>query len=167
MKLKSKILKILFFSLLINIKLPAFSEDTTPLPYEETTMPQSLQDLRRFEIIALGSIPFVTLDTSFVYSGIRWANNGFDSAYSPNPFATSSYSTEEQFGILLTSIGISVGIALTDYFINLMKRSKKKKQQQLENQNIYIIPLSQDEDATPIIIDKDNDENQPVLEVQE
>ena len=48
-----------------------------------------------------------------------------------------------------------------------MKRSKKKKQQQLENQNIYIIPLSQDEDATPIIIDKDNDENQPVLEVQE
>lgn len=157
MKKKSIILKILFFSLVLNSAVPAFSEDTSPLEYDNSSMPQGLKDLRRFEIITFGSLPFVTLDTGIVYSGIRWANNGFDSAYSPNPFATSTYSTEEQMGILLTSIGISVGIALTDYIINLIKRSNRKKREQLLNQSIIITPLNLDETATPIIVD-DNDE---------
>lgn len=157
MKKKSIILKILFFSLILNSAMPVFSEDTTPLEYDNSTMPQGLKDLRRFEIVTLGSIPFVTLDAGIVYSGIRWANNGFDSAYSPNPFATSTYSTEEQLGILFTSIGISIGIGLTDYIINLIKRSNKKKREQLLNQSIIISPLSQDETATPINIDKNNE----------
>lgn len=157
MKKKSIILKILFFSLILNSAMPVFSEDTTPLEYDNSTMPQGLKDLRRFEIVTLGSIPFVTLDAGIVYSGIRWANNGFDSAYSPNPFATSTYSTEEQLGILFTSIGISIGIGLTDYIINLIKRSNKKKREQLLNQSIIITPLGQDETATQINIDKNDD----------
>ena len=157
MKRKSIILKILLFSLILNSTIPVFSEDTTPLEYDSSSMPQGLKDLRRFEIITLGSLPFVTLDAGIVYSGIRWANNGFDSAYSPNPFATSTYSTEEQIGILLTSIGISISIGLTDYIINLVKRSNKKNREKLLNQSIIITPLSQDETATPIIIDKNHD----------
>ena len=151
------ILGILFFSLILNCTVPAFCEDTTPLEYDSSSMPQGLKDLRRFEIITLGSLPFVTLDAGIVYSGIRWANNGFDPNNPPNPFATSTYSTEEQMGILLTSIGISVGIALTDYIINLIKRSNRKKREQLLNQSIIISPLSQDETATPINIDKNNE----------
>ncbi len=157
MKRKSIILKILLFSLILNSTIPVFSEDTTPLEYDSSSMPQGLKDLRRFEIITLGSLPFVTLDAGIVYSGIRWANNGFDSAYSPNPFATSTYSTEEQIGILLTSIGISISIGLTDYIINLVKRSNKKNREKLLNQSIIITPLSQDDTATPIIIDKNHD----------
>lgn len=157
MKRKSIILKILLFSLILNSTIPVFSEDTTPLEYDSSSMPQGLKDLRRFEIITLGSLPFVTLDAGIVYSGIRWANNGFDSAYSPNPFATSTYSTDEQIGILLTSIGISISIGLTDYIINLVKRSNKKNREKLLNQSIIITPLSQDETATPIIIDKNHD----------
>lgn len=157
MKRKSIILKILLFSLILNSTIPVFSEDTTPLEYDSSSMPQGLKDLRRFEIITLGSLPFVTLDAGIVYSGIRWANNGFDSAYSPNPFATSTYSTEEQIGILLTSIGISISIGLTDYIINLVKRSNKKNREKLLNQSIIITPLSQDDTATPINIDKNDD----------
>lgn len=157
MKKKSIILKILFFSLILNSAMPVFSEDTTPLEYDNSTMPQGLKDLRRFEIITLGSLPFVTLNAGIVYSGIRWANNGFDSAYSPNPFATSTYSTDEQVGILLTSIGISISIGLTDYIINLVKRSNKKKREKLLNQSIIITPLGQDETATQINIDKNDD----------
>ena len=100
----------------------------------------------------------MTLNAGIVYSGIRWANNGFDSAYSPNPFATSTYSTDEQVGILLTSIGISISIGLTDYIINLVKRSNKKNREKLLNQSIIITPLSQDETATQINIDKKNDD---------
>ena len=157
MKRKSIILKILLFSLILNSTIPVFSEDTTPLEYDSSSMPQGLKDLRRFEIITLGSLPFVTLNAGIVYSGIRWANNGFDSAYSPNPFATSTYSTDEQIGILLTSIGISISIGLTDYIINLVKRSNKKNREKLLNQSIIITPLSQDDTATPIIIDKNHD----------
>ena len=147
MKRKSIILKILLFSLILNSTIPVFSEDTTPLEYDSSSMPQGLKDLRRFEIITLGSLPFVTLDAGIVYSGIRWANNGFDSAYS----------TEEQIGILLTSIGISISIGLTDYIINLVKRSNKKNREKLLNQSIIITPLSQDDTATPINIDKNDD----------
>lgn len=156
MKKKSAFLKILIFSLFINAVSPVFAEDTTPLPYDEDAMPQTLKDLRRFEIITLGALPFVTLDVGIAYSGIRWANNNFDANYSPNPFAISSYSTEEQMGMLLTSVGISVGIALTDYIINLVKRSKKKKRERLANSNIFITPLSEDKDAVLIIA---NDED--------
>lgn len=154
---KSIILGILFFSLILNCTVPAFCEDTTPLEYDSSSMPQGLKDLRRFEIITLGSLPFVTLDAGIVYSGIRWANNGFDPNNPPNPFATSTYSTEEQMGILLTSIGISISIGLTDYIINLVKRSNRKKREQLLNQSIIITPLNLDETATPINIDKNNE----------
>ena len=46
---------------------------------------------------------------------------------------------------------------MTDYIINLIKRSNKKKREQLLNQSIIISPLSQDETATPINIDKNNE----------
>ena len=77
MKKKSIILKILFFSLILNSVMPVFSEDTTPLEYDNSTMPQGLKDLRRFEIVTLGSIPFVTLDAGIVYSGIRCLSSQF------------------------------------------------------------------------------------------
>ena len=71
MKRKSIILKILLFSLILNSTIPVFSEDTTPLEYDSSSMPQGLKDLRRFEIITLGSLPFVTLDAGIVYSGMK------------------------------------------------------------------------------------------------
>ena len=139
MKTKKIIIKILLFSIFVNILSPLKAEDTTPLPYKKDEFPQVLKDLRRFEIISLGAMPFVTLNTSLVYSGIRYANHDFDSNYSPNPFATSTYTTQEQKEILLTALGISIGIAVTDYIVQIVKRNKIKKRNQLadENFNIY------------------------------
>ena len=54
-------------------------------------------------------------------------------------------STEEQVGVLLTSLGISVGIGLTDFIIRSVKRnSKKKKAQKNKNQNITISTIEND-----------------------
>ncbi|MCR5188356.1 MAG: hypothetical protein K6C97_05425 [Treponema sp.] len=144
------ILKIVFFSLLVNVANPLFAEDTTPEPYKEEEFPQGLKDLRRFEIVSLGAMPFVTLNTSLVYSGIRYGTHNFDSAYAPNPFAASSYTTEEQREILLTSLAISVGIGLADYIIQLVKRYKKNRQDQLAREDLYIMPLAEDPEATLI-----------------
>ena len=108
MKTKKLILKILIFSLILLSAQTMWAENTSPEPYTENEFPQGLKDLRRFEIISLGSMPFVTFNTSLVYSGIRYARHDFNSAYAPNLFATSSYSAEEQREMILTSLGISI-----------------------------------------------------------
>jgi hypothetical protein len=86
---KKLIAKILIFSLLLNTALPVFSEDTTPKPYEDDELPQTLKDIRRFEIITIGALPFVTLDATLAYSTYRYAKNDFDSAYQPDIFSAS------------------------------------------------------------------------------
>lgn len=116
-------------------------------PYNTKELPQAIKDFRRFEIITLGSIPFVMLDTTLVYSGIRYAKNNFDDAYKPNIFDSSSYTTDEQIKILLTSAGISLGIGTTDFIVNLIKRQSAKNRKKKQNQNINITPVSQDPDA--------------------
>ena len=90
---KKLISKILIFSLVFNAALPAFSEekDTTPKPYEDNEFPQTLKDIRRFEIITIGALPFVTLDTTLVYSNYRYYRHDFDDAYKPDIFSAASY----------------------------------------------------------------------------
>ena len=145
---------ILVFSLILNCVSPVFAQDNnhTPKPYDKNELPQSVKDLRRFEIITLGSLPFVTLDTSLAYSTIRYAKNDFDSAYQPDIFSKTNYTQDEQLGIILTSVGISVGIGITDLVIQIIKRSSKKKREkrQMTYDDISIVPLSEDPDASQI-----------------
>ena len=145
---------VLIFSLLFNWITPVFAQDNshTPKPYEKDELPQSVKDLRRFEIITLGSLPFVTLDTSLAYSTFRYAQNDFDEAYKPDIFSKTSYTQEEQTGIILTSVGISLGIGLTDLVIQIIKRSSKKRREkrQITYDDIAIVPLAEDPDASQI-----------------
>ncbi|MBQ1709786.1 MAG: hypothetical protein II032_01545, partial [Treponema sp.] len=96
---------------------------------------------------------------SLVYSTIRYGKHGFSQEYAPNPFAVSTYTAEEQREILLTSLGISIGIGLTDYIIQLIKRSKKNKQKELEREDLYVIPLSEDPNASLIDFSKAVEKN--------
>ena len=166
MKRSGKILKIVLFSILFNALSPVFAADTTPAPYEEDEFPTFLQDLRRFEIISLGAMPFVTLDTSLAYSSVRWARNDFASEYTPSLANSSSFDTEEQIGIILTSLGISVGIGVTDYVIRLIKRTSiNKKRANRDDESVRITPISQDEEATLIQLPEAADDE--VIEVEE
>ena len=160
---KSFISKILIISLLINCCLPAFSEDNTPKPYEKDEFPQTLKDIRRFEIITLGAFPFVTLDTTLSYSTYRYARNNFDEAYRPNIFAQSSFSQDEQRGILLTSAGISLGIGITDLVVQIIKRNTKKRKKVINYDDIAVIPISEDEDASVIPLP---DEDEALEDIQ-
>lgn len=168
---KSLIAKILIVSLFLNSALPLFSEDTSPKAYEDDEFPQTLKDIRRFEIITLGALPFVTLDTTLAYSTYRYARNDFDDAYKPDIFSPSSFSQEEQKGIILTSVGICAGIGLTDLIVQIIKRSVKKKKKQINYDDISIIPIAEDEDASviPLPSDLENSEDIPdeVQEIEE
>lgn len=160
---KNLIAKILIFSLLLNISVPAFAADTTPKPYDSDELPQTMKDIRRFEIITLGALPFVTLDTTLAYSTWRYVQHDFDSAYQPDIFAASSFSQEEQRNLILTSLGVCIGIGLTDLIVQIIRRSHKKRANQINYDDISIIPISEDEDAQIITLPSAEEE----IEVQE
>ena len=163
---KNLIAKILIFSLLLNISLPAFAADTTPKPYDNDELPQTMKDIRRFEIITLGALPFVTLDTTLAYSTWRYVQHDFDSAYQPDIFAASSFSQEEQKNLILTSLGVCIGIGLTDLIVQIIRRSHKKRTTQINYDDISIIPISEDEDAQIIPLPSADDETE-VQEIEE
>ena len=72
-----------------------------------------------------------------VYSGIKWSSNNFEGAF-PNPFsAKSGLTKEEMTGVILTSLGISICIAITDLIINKVKANKNNS---LEQKTILILP---------------------------
>ena len=125
------------------------TSNTTPEQYKDEEFPQAMKDLRRFEIITLGAMPFITLDSAIAYNGYKFVT-GKSSTF--NPLATADYSQDEMERIIITSICISAGVGLSDYIINLIKRNRIKKQQKLENTTISIeenpdairIPLPQE-----------------------
>ena len=125
---------------------------TTPEPYNEDEFSQGLKDLRRFEIITLGAMPFITLDSAIVYNGYKYATG---KAEKFNPLATADYSQKEMEKIIITSLCVSAGIGLSDYIINLVKRHSIKKRQSLMDANITIeenpdavkIPLPESSEA--------------------
>ena len=158
--------KIIFFTVLIsllNSSFPVFSE--TPEPYQKDEFPGILHDIRRAEIITLGSMPFITFSATLGYSFGKYASHNFDSSYFVNPFSSTdenSFSTDEQIGILLTSLGISAGIGLTDFIVHTIKRNnRQRKLKKQKNPEIQITPIREDPDAIKINPPKDIESTPP------
>lgn len=109
-----------------------FADSNSPEPYNKDEMPRSLQDLRRFEIITLGAMPFVMLDTTLGYSIYHTVRKDLDTdsiKFKPTPFVGSlKFADDEskkkaQEKIFFISLGVSVGIGVTDLAIRHIKRS--------------------------------------------
>lgn len=172
--MKKSLLLLLLISLFLqNLFADTSSTSTTPKAYDDDEFPQALLDLRRFEIITLGSMPFVMLDTTLAYSAYKYASG---KSTSFNFLNSSSYDKDETKKIILTSLGISASIGLTDFIVRLVKRSKAKKaSRNLYNENLNIYEnnlLDQEileEEEGPLIIDsrgKASDIN-PQIEAEE
>ena len=139
---------ILIFSLFAENLFSA--ESKTPEPYSDNEFPGFLHDLRRAEIITLGAMPFITFNATLGYSLGKFAFNNFDPQYFVNPFAQSSdssFSTDEQIGIILTSLGISLCIGITDLIVNSVKRNNAKKKINDPSNPVKINPIKNDPDA--------------------
>ena len=141
-----------FFVFLTLAGASAFSDDLTisdAEPYNEKSMPQWVKDMRRCEVITLGSWPFTTLMVSLTYSFGMFAANGWDSSYFRNPFSSSGegYSYSEIKGILLSSAAVSVGIGVADLIWQIVKRERAKKKRNAEQlKNVTVTPLETSED---------------------
>ena len=75
------------------------------------------------------------MSTTFTYSLIKGMRNGFADGV-PNPLEKdkSGFTTEEQFGVFFTSIGLSLFIGITDYVVSIVKDKKSEKQKALEEE---------------------------------
>lgn len=151
--IKKFIVVILIFSQIM----PVFSSEDNKNPVNlNDNIPQSLSDLRRFEIVTLGAMPFVTLDTMIVHSGVKYLKTGvFVNPMSP----TNGYSEKEVQQIILTSLGISVGIGITDFIVNIIKRNKNKTKNDYQQDGIIIngIDKNQIEDNSKNQIIEENE----------
>ena len=113
MKNKKVLLTSLMFILLLQSRL-----------FGQEEFSQPLKDLRRFEIITLGAMPFVTMDTAIIFNGIKFASG---KSQTFNPLATADYTPQEMKTVILTSLCISAGIGITDFVIRIIKRNHKNK----------------------------------------
>ena len=112
-------------------------EDHTPVPYTKEEFPLWQRELRRFEILSFGALPFVTLLSFWGYDMIRAAKHPKDPAYYPWPLKKAdkavALTEKEQLNVFLTAAGISVTIALIDITYRAIKRAVVKKRLEREN----------------------------------
>ena len=119
-------------------------------PYDLSEFPQWTKDLRRFEIVSLGSVPFVMFSVATAFSSYLYFSG--ESQQFINPFARSSYSEKEQMQIFFISIGTGVFIGLTDLTINIIKRRTERKRAmriKAAEDQIIVVPFKDDWDRPP------------------
>lgn len=151
MKKKFIFLTLLFF--LFNTFIFAEEQITSQ---KETS--QVVHDLRRFEIITLGSMPFVTMDLSLGYTAWKNIVEG-DKNVSISPFGAYKYDPEKDGDFLKSDCGkmisatliTSICVGAIDFTVNIIKRhSINSKNKKNAEKNIIITDLENDPDATKL-----------------
>lgn len=120
------------FAMLSLSLLPAAdsSQDGEAAPYKKEEFSPLALDLRRAEIIAFGTFPFVVIFSTVFYDVYRYFSHGMSSAYLPWPFKDSStavaITNSEYMGLFIASAGISIGIGAVDFVV---RRALKKRRE--------------------------------------
>ncbi|MFW6214988.1 MAG: hypothetical protein ACOC45_03490 [Alkalispirochaetaceae bacterium] len=105
-------------------------EEQEPVPYDPEEFPLWARDLRRGEIIALGSFPVALLLSGIGYRLGRFTGESirrgeFATEYAPafvTPEQRAGLSDGEQAGLLITAGAISLTVALIDYLLARRER---------------------------------------------
>ena len=112
------------------------SANTSANFFDLSGAPQWVRDLRRWEIVAFGTIPFAMFTATFGMDMYRWnETNGMDWSdngrkYAPWPMKTAgaiAMESQEMEKTLMIAAGICVTVALTDLVITQVKRHKARK----------------------------------------
>lgn len=121
---------------------PEDEKTDAPAPYEENEFPQWAKDVRRLEIVSLGSVPFAALTVTLGYGAYLYYSGSSDTF--PNPFDRSSFSEGEQMKMFCISLGAGAAVGLADLAVNLIKRRAEKKRLEeikASQDQILVIPL--------------------------
>jgi len=94
-----------------------------PEDYDPDEFPLWTYDLRRYEVIAIGSYPITFFASSLIYDFSVYAANDFNPAYSMG-----SQRDGSDIGIIVGSAAcVSLVIATVDLIININRRNKAEK----------------------------------------
>ncbi|MCL2094356.1 MAG: hypothetical protein FWH12_09230 [Treponema sp.] len=122
--------------------------------FDMTGMPLWARDLRRGEIVAFGSFPFVYFFTNLGMDIYRSSQHDWDRRYAPWPFASAGAidkTTEERVRSISIAATGAIVIALLDYGIVRYQRSQREREARLYPE------------GTPIIIRNPLEGGEPVL----
>jgi len=133
--------RITLFFLLLAVPVflvPAQTRNTTATKnfFDLSGSPQWVKDLRRWEIVAFGTIPFAMFTATFAMDMYRWNNaNGLDFSdagrrFAPWPLKSAGAIAMEPKEIettLIFAASLCVTVAFTDLIITLIKRANAKK----------------------------------------
>jgi len=109
---------------------------TTQAGFDQSTWPQWLRDIRRWEIVAFGSIPFTMFTATFAMDMYRWNNaNGMDFSdagrrYAPWPLKSAgapAMDNKEMETTIIIAACLSIGIAVADQIIFQVKRNRARR----------------------------------------
>lgn len=108
------------------------SGNIEPEPYAPEEFPRWARDLRRGEIIALGSFPLVLLFSNVAYDAVRFGRESlrageWNYTYAPwffGPPDKPPLTEDERVGVILTAAGISVSVAIVDFIIGRIRDGK-------------------------------------------
>jgi hypothetical protein len=98
---------------------------------QKLVFPQWVRDIRRAEIVAFGSFPFMMFFSIFGVDTYRAATHDWDSRYLPWPAkgpGAIGMDTDEHMLTLGIAITGSLVVALTDHIIVRFKRARAEKQ---------------------------------------
>ena len=102
-----------------------------PEDYDPDEFALWAHDLRRFEIVAIGSYPITFFATSLIYDFSVYAVNDFNPAYSMG-----SQRDGSDIGLIVGSAAcVSLVIATVDLIISMNKRKKTEKSELKENES--------------------------------
>lgn len=158
-----KFLSLFFIFLTFSFIIPfnAFAEESTePVPYSKDEFPQWALDLRRFEIVSLGSIPFAMIGVVLVYGNIEKQRGHMSSV--PNPLNPSSLDESEQLKILGMTVCTGLAIGFVDFTVNQIIRHNKKKRLQRINaaKQVNVVPVQEEPDEETIENETQNIESE-------
>ena len=123
--------KILIILLISTVLLPVYSADEytelIPEEYEESEFHPVLRDIRRAEVILVGSYPFAVLFTRLYIDFYNYASSGFSRSESPSLFGGSentARTSDETGKLLLSALFVSAAVSAADFFIGRIKAEK-------------------------------------------
>ena len=131
---------LIFAFLILFSKLPLSAADSLSSggTWDDLNPPQWAKDLRRTEIITLGSLPFVTIWTTLGYSLAVLGE-----FHNPLDKSTDGFDDTDQMNIIKISAATCLGLGLFDLGFNLVKRTAAKKNlQKKENSAFEVLPFS-------------------------
>ena len=160
MKPGRKIILFVLMAIVPALYIPAQTDIPTILG--SPNIPQWVKDLRRWEIVAFGSIPFTMFTATFAMDMYRWQQaNGMEFTdegrrYAPWPMKSAGavvMKRKEQENVFVIAASLSVAIAVADQVIVQVKRHKERKKAEALPVGTTIInrqPMPEDQDGPEI-----------------